>query len=164
MALTKTENFLLGAGLVGRFNLGHIKFEVEISMRNWSCRGGKIIPGKLQEYDKISKSGNIATVETQVHGKKTKCNTEMQASRIGKESGEEDDVSQKRKVNAVVWWVSAGLGMKLFLLAIVRSLFPRRDQLQCRWNLVGSESKVEQRERGWSSDSRLLFDFSQGSW
>lgn len=31
MFLTKTDNFLLGAGLVGRLNLGHTEFEVEIS-------------------------------------------------------------------------------------------------------------------------------------
>lgn len=47
MALTKTENFLLGAGFMGRFNLGHIKFEVEISTRNklqrWKNYSQKII-------------------------------------------------------------------------------------------------------------------------
>ena len=51
-----------------------------------------------------------------------------------------------------------------FYLAIVRSLCPGRDRLQCTSNLLGSELKAEQKERGWRSKSRLLFYFGQGSW
>ena len=66
-------------------------------MRNWSCRGGKIILGKIIG---IWQNKQIREY-SQVHGKKTKYNTERQASRIGKESGGEDNASQKREVNAV---------------------------------------------------------------
>lgn len=47
---------------------------------------------------------NTATIKTQVHGKETRYNTGRQESRVGKESGEEDNVSQERETNVVLWY------------------------------------------------------------
>ena len=99
-----------------------------------------------------------------MHREKTRYNTGRQKSRAGKESGEEDNGSQKRKdSHPMLQWVSAGLRVFFFVfvfvffyLAIVRSLCPRRDHLQLRWNLVGSELKVQQKEQRLGSKNRLL--------
>lgn len=60
----------------------------------------KIFPGK--KCRKIAKSVSTTTFQMQIHGKQTRYNTGRQGSRVGKVSGEEENVSWEGKINVIL--------------------------------------------------------------